>query len=167
MTMITPSYLGETIEYSSLHACRSTLEDPTPNRPVDRRATSPLKANSVPGITHTANPRSSAAAKPRVPVPKSRVTSLSPTFAGRERTLWRLKSHISRTPLLEAPAAHQILARLRSSRITQNLTNSRSGRGGSTPVRQKVPQHCSVGAASLQMTRMQKNSQRWRARNVL
>ena len=36
MTMITPSYLGETIEYSSLHACRSTLEDPThrahPNR---------------------------------------------------------------------------------------------------------------------------------------
>ena len=31
MTMITPSYLGETIEYSSLHACRSTLEDPTMN----------------------------------------------------------------------------------------------------------------------------------------
>ena len=31
MTMITPSYLGETIEYSSLHACRSTLEDPTPS----------------------------------------------------------------------------------------------------------------------------------------
>ena len=29
MTKITPSYLGETIEYSSLHACRSTLEDPT------------------------------------------------------------------------------------------------------------------------------------------
>ena len=32
MTMITPSYLGETIEYSSLHACRSTLEDPTSAR---------------------------------------------------------------------------------------------------------------------------------------
>ena len=32
MTMITPSYLGETIEYSSLHACRSTLEDPTIER---------------------------------------------------------------------------------------------------------------------------------------
>ena len=32
MTMITPSYLGETIEYSSLHACRSTLEDPTSER---------------------------------------------------------------------------------------------------------------------------------------
>ena len=34
MTMITPSYLGETIEYSSLHACRSTLEDP-----IDKRVT--------------------------------------------------------------------------------------------------------------------------------
>ena len=34
MTMITPSYLGETIEYSSLHACRSTLEDPTYRGPV-------------------------------------------------------------------------------------------------------------------------------------
>ena len=34
MTMITPSYLGETIEYSSLHACRSTLEDPTVAPPV-------------------------------------------------------------------------------------------------------------------------------------
>ena len=34
MTMITPSYLGETIEYSSLHACRSTLEDPTETRRV-------------------------------------------------------------------------------------------------------------------------------------
>ena len=33
MTMITPSYLGETIEYSSLHACRSTLEDPTAHMP--------------------------------------------------------------------------------------------------------------------------------------
>ena len=51
MTMITPSYLGETIEYSSLHACRSTLEDPTAgvradelraqqveDRHIDRRA---------------------------------------------------------------------------------------------------------------------------------
>ena len=35
MTMITPSYLGETIEYSSLHACRSTLEDPTPKQQGD------------------------------------------------------------------------------------------------------------------------------------
>ena len=35
MTMITPSYLGETIEYSSLHACRSTLEDPTHLTPHD------------------------------------------------------------------------------------------------------------------------------------
>ena len=37
MTMITPSYLGETIEYSSLHACRSTLEDPTIRALLDRR----------------------------------------------------------------------------------------------------------------------------------
>ena len=38
MTMITPSYLGETIEYSSLHACRSTLEDPTGSIPlIDER----------------------------------------------------------------------------------------------------------------------------------
>ena len=37
MTMITPSYLGETIEYSSLHACRSTLEDPTVPALVDIR----------------------------------------------------------------------------------------------------------------------------------
>ena len=37
MTMITPSYLGETIEYSSLHACRSTLEDPTADYPGRRQ----------------------------------------------------------------------------------------------------------------------------------
>ena len=36
MTMITPSYLGETIEYSSLHACRSTLEDPTVLAAIER-----------------------------------------------------------------------------------------------------------------------------------
>src|ERR1700730_15932428 len=95
-----------------------------PSRPLGKHATSPAKASSVPGITHTASPRSSTAEKPRVPVPKSRVTSSSPTFAGRERTLWRLKSHISRTPLLEAPSAHHILAHLRSSRITQEIFRS-------------------------------------------
>src|ERR1700722_8546906 len=47
-----------------------------PSRPAGRHATSPAKASSVPGITHTASPGSSAAAKPRVPVPKSHVTSL-------------------------------------------------------------------------------------------
>jgi hypothetical protein len=40
------------------------------------------------------------------------------------RTLRRLRSHISRTPLLEAPSAHHILAHLQSSRITQNLWES-------------------------------------------
>ena len=42
MTMITPSYLGETIEYSSLHACRSTLEDPKNSSPVLRCCMSTL-----------------------------------------------------------------------------------------------------------------------------
>ena len=46
MTMITPSYLGETIEYSSLHACRSTLEDPT--RQVDETLAG--------GVGHGLNP---------------------------------------------------------------------------------------------------------------
>ena len=42
MTMITPSYLGETIEYSSLHACRSTLEDPTKIKVTGRKLTGKL-----------------------------------------------------------------------------------------------------------------------------
>ena len=42
MTMITPSYLGETIEYSSLHACRSTLEDPTRRTFLGRFGPAPL-----------------------------------------------------------------------------------------------------------------------------
>ena len=42
MTMITPSYLGETIEYSSLHACRSTLEDPTVTEVSFRELDEPL-----------------------------------------------------------------------------------------------------------------------------
>ena len=47
MTMITPSYLGETIEYSSLHACRSTLEDPTANGSVSVWANQCGTANTV------------------------------------------------------------------------------------------------------------------------
>jgi hypothetical protein len=50
--------------------------------PAGKQATWPAKASSVPGIKHTAVPTSLTSAKPRVPVPKSRVTSLSPTFAG-------------------------------------------------------------------------------------
>ena len=50
MTMITPSYLGETIEYSSLHACRSTLEDPTAH------GFSPLAIDFVP-VGQTPNSR--------------------------------------------------------------------------------------------------------------
>jgi hypothetical protein len=47
-------------------------------------------ASSVPGRTQTATAPSSAPANPRVPVPKSRVVSLSPTFAGRDLTFRRL-----------------------------------------------------------------------------
>ena len=53
MTMITPSYLGETIEYSSLHACRSTLEDPTSN-------TTPSDPAAPGGSEVTGNPPSAA-----------------------------------------------------------------------------------------------------------
>ena len=51
MTMITPSYLGETIEYSSLHACRSTLEDPTHLRAALAKLTAE-SAGLVAGAAH-------------------------------------------------------------------------------------------------------------------
>ena len=65
MTMITPSYLGETIEYSSLHACRSTLEDPTglhdfviqnggievfPRLAIDDSSKAPVNATILSGV---------------------------------------------------------------------------------------------------------------------
>ena len=49
MTMITPSYLGETIEYSSLHACRSTLEDPTKRKPQPQRVAAYVGWFRLPG----------------------------------------------------------------------------------------------------------------------
>ena len=52
MTMITPSYLGETIEYSSLHACRSTLEDPT-TAPFQDVFVTPVATGSLLGTTVT------------------------------------------------------------------------------------------------------------------
>ena len=57
MTMITPSYLGETIEYSSLHACRSTLEDPTaPRNGPTAGTTRPMSdANPSERITRPGN----------------------------------------------------------------------------------------------------------------
>ena len=64
-------------------------------------AISPAKDSSVPGRTQTATPASSDAANPRVPVPKSRVVSLSPTFAGRD---WLADEHVaSRWRLQELP----------------------------------------------------------------
>ena len=55
MTVITPSYLGETIEYSSLHACRSTLEDPT-DLPLDWRSevTTRLSHYALGAVSETA-----------------------------------------------------------------------------------------------------------------
>ena len=61
-----------------------------PYGPIGVDAISPAKDSSVPGRTQTATPASSDAANPRVPVPKSRVVSLSPTFAGRDLTCCRL-----------------------------------------------------------------------------
>jgi hypothetical protein len=71
MTMITPSYLGETIEYSSLHACRSTLEDPTSSPPplvVGDQAILMLRGDRSPyvlvgrpqDVLHTRNPAEAA-----------------------------------------------------------------------------------------------------------
>ena len=51
MTMITPSYLGETIEYSSLHACRSTLEDPTIRRALTRVGARSFFGRNVAAVT--------------------------------------------------------------------------------------------------------------------
>jgi hypothetical protein len=53
------------------------------------------KASSVPGRMQTAVVESSGAANPHVPVLKLWVVSLSPTFAGRDLTLCRLKSHMA------------------------------------------------------------------------
>ena len=54
MTMITPSYLGETIEYSSLHACRSTLEDPTAKEMLARHPDEILRL-AIWGMTGKSN----------------------------------------------------------------------------------------------------------------
>src|SRR5437899_7160188 len=51
-------------------------------------------ASSVPGRMQTAVVESSGAANPRVPVLKLQLVSLSPTFAGRDLTWCRLKSHM-------------------------------------------------------------------------
>ena len=56
MTMITPSYLGETIEYSSLHACRSTLEDPTVERRGLPRVLAALDEHDVALVSDAGTP---------------------------------------------------------------------------------------------------------------
>src|SRR5262245_22732126 len=62
---------------------------------VGAHFTSSEKSSSVPGRMQTAVVESSGAANPRVPVLKLRVVSLSPTFAGRDLTWCRLKSHMT------------------------------------------------------------------------
>src|SRR6266700_943878 len=66
-----------------------------PKRRDDAHITSAEKASSVPGRMQTAVVESSGAANPHVPVLKLWVVSLSPTFAGRDLTLCRLKSHMA------------------------------------------------------------------------
>src|SRR6266704_1508280 len=66
-----------------------------PKRRDDAHITSAEKASSVPGRMQTAVVESSGAANPHVPVMKLWVVSLSPTFAGRDLTLCRLKSHMA------------------------------------------------------------------------
>ena len=63
MTMITPSYLGETIEYSSLHACRSTLEDPTSVKGTWRY--SDVKLVEVPTKTADGKPTTTYSIEPK------------------------------------------------------------------------------------------------------
>ena len=58
MTMITPSYLGETIEYSSLHACRSTLEDPTSTSMLNLMLGTGSPGSGLSPILQTGGPRS-------------------------------------------------------------------------------------------------------------
>src|SRR5215471_5652823 len=81
----------------SLSICRKTavleLIVLQPERRNDAHITSAEKASSVPGRMQTAVVES--AANPHVPVLKLWVVSLSPTFAGRDLTLCRLKSHMA------------------------------------------------------------------------
>src|SRR5260370_1969264 len=70
----------------------------------DSIAISPVKAISVPGSRHTAVLRSSGALKPRVPVPKFLVVSLSPTAAGRDAAPCRLYPHMARNSCFLIPS---------------------------------------------------------------
>src|SRR5271165_4455285 len=74
-----------------------------PKKPEGAHLTSPANASSVPGRTHTAVVGSSGAANPRVPVLKLTVVSLSPTLAGLDFALCRLKSHMAEDLLRMPP----------------------------------------------------------------
>src|SRR5436190_19699930 len=83
------------------------LQDEKP-KGVGAHFTSSEKASSVPGRMHTAIDESSGAANPRVPALKLCVVSLSPTLAGRDFTLCKLKSHMAEAPVFQAPASPQL-----------------------------------------------------------
>src|SRR5207244_4909386 len=83
-----------------------------PSIPDGAHITSPEKASSVPGRMQTAVVESSGAANPHVPVLKLRVVSLSPTFAGRDLTWCKLKSHMAEELLCcERPTNPDALAK--------------------------------------------------------
>src|SRR6266700_5763596 len=83
-----------------------------PKRRDDAHITSAEKASSVPGRMQTAVVESSGAANPHVPVLKLWVVSLSSTFAGRDLTLCRLKSHMAEELLsCERPTNPDLLAK--------------------------------------------------------
>ena len=76
-----PGYLGSTV-YEALDSPDGLVEIADWDSP-DAQEAAVQQAMA-------ATPASSASANPRVPVPKSRVVSLSPTFAGRDLTPIRL-----------------------------------------------------------------------------
>src|SRR5260221_2373219 len=98
--------------------------------PDGAHITSPEKASSVPGRMQTAVVESSGVANPRVPVLKLWVVSLSPTFAGRDLTLCRLKSHMAEELLSLLRAPHQPRP------VSKKRANKPARTAGKRPVRQ-------------------------------
>ena len=104
MTMITPSYLGETIEYSSLHACRSTLEDPT------HCGLAPGNAKMKPGafsrLAHRSVEEPAKALESGAGLHPTRWAA-GPTQAEAGFSLCRsAESHFKNTPAARPPALH-------------------------------------------------------------
>ena len=97
MTMITPSYLGETIEYSSLHACRSTLEDPTVA--VEAALLAPVAALAIPASANTTRSRANRAPQAARPNSSSNARKAAPQPRPKPRSIrtWTWKGMTSRS----------------------------------------------------------------------